>query len=417
MNVRQLHVVFWNTRGRLTAGAQTKQEKQACHYWIRPAPWLSDNRTTLPEYTHAMNSLNIISGLRSSSPSTPAGSRTSSLGNIKQTQQVDFREDGMDGTQSDQKLSDDEVIYSEDEKAPLVQEEEQGHTEDIPVKSWRLVPKRFADIVVTTIRVVLSTVLSPVTYVVACFYDSEGKFSFMVPVRKLYHLSPTKRRRKHDIASASTTSIQSDESHSSKPRLRPKHPPEESEAGSKPNVKTEQTNENDEPLTDSPAHNTRSRTTPDDSPVAKRSIRIKIQSDATQKKRHSRAKSMNGSGTEDDRLQAVANALKSPSSPAVTKLKYPRAPAPPRPLVPRRQPSYSIMFNPNSPKKTLILDLDETLIHSMAKGGRMSTGHMVEVKFQTPIGAGGMVIGPQVPILYYVHERPHSHEFLRKVCY
>ena len=75
------------------------------------------------------------------------------------------------------------------------------------------------------------------------------------------------------------------------------------------------------------------------------------------------------------------------------------------------------MFNPNSPKKTLILDLDETLIHSMAKGGRMSTGHMVEVKFQTPIGAGGMVIGPQVPILYYVHERPHCHEFLRKVCY
>ena len=96
--------------------------------------------------------------------------------------------------------------------------------------------------------------------------------------------------------------------------------------------------------------------------------------------------------------------------------RYPRTPAPPRPLVPRRQPSYSMSYSMEGPKKTLIIDLDETLIHSMAKGGRMSTGHMVEVRLGGPVSSSGVSLGPGVPILYYVHERPNCHEFLRKVC-
>lgn len=75
-------------------------------------------------------------------------------------------------------------------------------------------------------------------------------------------------------------------------------------------------------------------------------------------------------------------------------------------------------------QKTLVIDLDETLIHSLAKGGRMSSGHMVEVKLNAPVLAPVSsianhptpVIGPQHPILYYVHKRPHCDEFLRKVC-
>jgi CTD nuclear envelope phosphatase 1 len=52
----------------------------------------------------------------------------------------------------------------------------------------------------------------------------------------------------------------------------------------------------------------------------------------------------------------------------------------------------------------------------MAKGGRMSTGHMVEVKLNTCIGVAGQTsIGPQHPILYYVHKRPHCDDFLRRV--
>lgn len=43
----------------------------------------------------------------------------------------------------------------------------------------------------------------------------------------------------------------------------------------------------------------------------------------------------------------------------------------------------------------------------------MSTGHMVEVKLSTVAGSGAP--GPQHPILYYVHKRPHCDDFLRRV--
>jgi CTD nuclear envelope phosphatase 1 len=59
---------------------------------------------------------------------------------------------------------------------------------------------------------------------------------------------------------------------------------------------------------------------------------------------------------------------------------------------------------PSKPaQKTLVLDLDETLIHSLAKGGKLGSGHMVEVKFD------------KVAILYFVHKRPFVDLFLKKV--
>jgi CTD nuclear envelope phosphatase 1 len=93
--------------------------------------------------------------------------------------------------------------------------------------------------------------------------------------------------------------------------------------------------------------------------------------------------------------QGRSPSVKSPTSPqAIHRItKYPKSAGPPIPLLPRHP----------SPK-TLILDLDETLIHSLAKGGRMSSGHMVEVKLDR-----------QHAILYYVHKRPYCDEFLRKV--
>lgn len=91
-----------------------------------------------------------------------------------------------------------------------------------------------------------------------------------------------------------------------------------------------------------------------------------------------------------------STSVKSPTSPSssLRMTKYPRMAGPPAPLL-SHKPS----------PKTLILDLDETLIHSLAKGGRMSSGHMVEVKLDR-----------QHAILYYVHKRPYCDEFLRKVC-
>jgi CTD nuclear envelope phosphatase 1 len=152
---------------------------------------------------------------------------------------------------------------------------------------------------------------------------------------------------------------------------------------------------------------------------AKRQIRIKLHNEEALRQRKA-AKKTSGRVQGSGQVSAeAANALKSPIGPIASKqlTKFPRAPQPPRPLVPRRQPSYSASgasaVGPH--QKTLILDLDETLIHSMAKGGRYTTGHMVEVKLQQPVGAGGQIIGTQVPILYYVHKRPHCDEFLKKV--
>jgi CTD nuclear envelope phosphatase 1 len=76
------------------------------------------------------------------------------------------------------------------------------------------------------------------------------------------------------------------------------------------------------------------------------------------------------------------------------------------------------MEPPRKPQKTLILDLDETLIHSMSKGGRMSTGHMVEVRLNAAslgMNSGQGNVG-QHPILYWVNKRPYCDEFLRRVC-
>lgn len=156
---------------------------------------------------------------------------------------------------------------------------------------------------------------------------------------------------------------------------------------------------------------------------ARRSIRIKLHNeDNLRQRKHRRAQSANTQNSSSAmRAGEISPAtLKSPTSPAssLSMTKYPRAPVPPRPLIPRRQPSYTIPEAPSGrlTQKTLVIDLDETLIHSMAKGGRMSTGHMVEVKLNTLVAAdGSSTLGPQHPILYYVHKRPHCDDFLRRV--
>jgi hypothetical protein len=101
----------------------------------------------------------------------------------------------------------------------------------------------------------------------------------------------------------------------------------------------------------------------------------------------------------------TADSLKSPTSPRTPSItsQSPLTPLPvttpktavqliPRPLIPVKPA-----------QKTLVLDLDETLIHSLAKGGKLGSGHMVEVKFD------------KHAILYFVHKRPFCDLFLRKV--
>jgi CTD nuclear envelope phosphatase 1 len=247
---------------------------------------------------------------------------------------------------------------------------------------------------IVSLKVLLSFVAAPFNYI----------FSLFVPMRSMRRLF-----------SPQPSHITQDPPSSTPHTTRPRGTSIESTFSSLPS------DSDNDPSTQlqGPASNTRSRSaaaSKDEIAPAKKSIRIKLHNNEDALRRRRQRKPTDSKETEQDKVAAVANSLKSPSNSAATKLKYPRAPAPPRPLVPRRQPSYIMTHNPEPPKKTLIIDLDETLIHSMAKGGRMSTGHMVEVKFQGPIGGNGLLLGPQVPILYYVHERPYCHDFLRKVC-
>lgn len=324
-----------------------------------------------------------------------------------------------------------------DEKTPLLQQESaEGFETESSASSWRI-PKRIASALTGCLKLLLGAIIAPAHYMVACFYDEQGNFSAVRPIRKLDWLFSRRRKESTPQPYGPRVGVLEEEDHKQKPKLRPK---DESNGDVKQEESRERSASVDSTVAassdseterassagadDSPSRNTRSRAaaakSQDEIAPARKSIRIKLHSEEALKKQRRerlRQKDNNGHSVDEDRVAAVANSLKSPSSPAAsTKLKYPRTPAPPRPLVPRRQPSYSLSYSIDPPKKTLIIDLDETLIHSMAKGGRMSTGHMVEVKFQGPIGGNGVVLGPQVPILYYVHERPHCHEFLRKVC-
>lgn len=112
--------------------------------------------------------------------------------------------------------------------------------------------------------------------------------------------------------------------------------------------------------------------------------------DAPEGRRRSvRISQLHGDDNQRSTIKSPTSAALSPDIARKAKL---RASLLGRPLVPHK-PS----------RKTLILDLDETLIHSLSKGGKMSSGHMVEVKLGTHA------------ILYYVHKRPHCDWFLEKV--
>ncbi|KAG9679631.1 hypothetical protein KCU81_g5739, partial [Aureobasidium melanogenum] len=337
-----------------------------------------------------MNALNILSGLSPpptpSLPPTPSRSRTGSTAN-------------NDADHASSSKKPDPSYFDDLHKSTKFSTSAPAASSSSP---W-LLPSRVASMLITALKLILDFILAPFRYLGAAFYDSNGKFSLLIPMRSMRRLfSPEPREP------APHTS-------STKPQTRPRGTSVDSTTSS---VASDSERDAFASFDQGPAANTRSKSAADKDEIApaKRSIRIKLHNNEDALRRRRQRNTSDAEKSDQDKVAAVANSLKSPTNSAATKLRYPRAPAPPRPLVPRRQPSYVMTYNPDPPKKTLIIDLDETLIHSMAKGGRMSTGHMVEVKLQGPIGGNGMVLGPQVPILYYVHERPYCHDFLRKVC-
>lgn len=320
-----------------------------------------------------------------------------------------------------------------DEKTPLLNHSNGPFEQSKPRKRW-LFPKRVMDGIVGGVAVLLSPIVYTGQYLVACFYyEEDGRFSLAAP---LYHMTRVVRGPRRKRAASKSMRSQGSFEHMEKERrgsrrlsvtqsqtrkLTRRSP---SIASTSTAITSDSELESERPPTrdedvDFPARHTRSKSNAssagEEIAPAKRSIRIKLHNEDALRQRKAAKKAQANSQVSPE----AANALKSPTGPmiAAAKHKFPRAPQPPRPLVPRRQPSYSAKgasaVGPH--QKTLILDLDETLIHSMAKGGRFQTGHMVEVKLQASVGAGGQIIGPQVPILYYVHKRPFCDEFLKKI--
>ena len=290
-----------------------------------------------------------------------------------------------------------------DEQSPLLGESRPDHFDGIKPPAWRSLPRRIGSAVVGTVRVVVATVSAPCRYVIACFYDEQGAFSPLAPFVTIYRICRPRRKKKRAVAMAEKSEA------GRFPQKRPKRPPSVSSS-----TAVASDSEMDEKVE---AFEPQRLSLSDEAPPSRRSIRIKLHNDELLKR--TRQSGSMSDANKDDVKEAVAASLKSPPSPggSLKLTRFPRAPAPPRPLIPRRLPSYKHVPSAVGPhQKTLIIDLDETLIHSHSKGGRFATGHMVEVRMQHSMGIGGAFIGPQIPILYYVHKRPHCDEFLKKVC-
>ncbi|KAJ4267683.1 Nuclear envelope morphology protein 1 [Fusarium torreyae] len=370
-----------------------------------------------------MNSLNILTA-RVSPPPSPAQSRSNSIGSIGigLASEDDSRQHGDDrpsaGHDAESFPQDTFEESRFDTEKPAADEDTPLLGDPVEKRSswWHSIPRRLASSIIGSIRWVLATLASPGVYLIACFYDEYGNFAPLSQLGKLFGLHGNRHKTMEEPDTASEKEYGRTTGYR---RLAPRPRPVSSSSTSS-GLSSE--SESDGSRSGSLSRHARSKSlqlTEETSP-ARRSIRIKLNSDEDLRQRKHRKTQSAVARTKASELGGgdLSAHLKSPTSPIAALTRYPKTPAPPRPLIPRRQPSYINVEPSANPQKTLILDLDETLIHSMSKGGRMSTGHMVEVRLNTTyVGVGGQTsIGPQHPILYWVNKRPYCDEFLRRVC-
>ncbi|PSR83927.1 dullard-like phosphatase [Coniella lustricola] len=382
-----------------------------------------------------MNSLNFVSA-RVSPASTPGPSRSDSLASMGITvasheerstsHPNNVHENDPMAPDSDQYFptsanDTDEPGALHDEHTPLLQRttSKQANARQTP---WHHFPRQAVSALIDSVRWIISILGAPVLFILGFFCDVDGNFVPLKPLRRLFGADPKAPLE------AATTEDSADEKTINVGRGHAMVALPARSAGSSSSALTSESESDADKGSRSrkePSHgHSRSKASRSSEEInpSRRSIRIKLHNEESlkhRKNRKSQSASPRGGTGGGTTSKDISAQLKSPTSPAGALTKYPRTPAPPRPLIPRRQPSYiNVETNGQPPQKTLILDLDETLIHSMSKGGRMSTGHMVEVKLNTTyVGVGGQSsIGPQHPILYYVHKRPHCDDFLRRVC-
>ena len=400
-----------------------------------------------------MNSLNILSS-RVIGPSSYSRPRSRSQGEILGS---DKKEEHLRGSSSEQNLSQIEktseplqldVVKRQDgiqesrvapedtdEKSPLL---DKSSTQSASVYQSRLksLVKRIAD----ALTALLTTIGAPIVYVASCFKDEDGNYSPMIPLKRIRRSLARRKPPKSTASAMGLANAASGESWEADKTATKRLPQDTKLRHSYSKESLKSTTSESETEKKKPKRSTvdrrqskgKSNEVADGSGPTRRSIRIKVHNEDASGRRKDQKEN---NSPDVSATPLTVDTIKSPISTSQSHkaTRYPYAPQPPRPLIPRRQPSYSNSI-PRSPslrplpnqqhQKTLVIDLDETLIHSLAKGGRMSSGHMVEVKLNAPILApvSSManhptpIIGPQHPILYYVHKRPYCDEFLRKVC-
>lgn len=387
-----------------------------------------------------MNSLNILSA-RVSPPQTPSSSRSNSYGNILSTAVTDSRGNSR-GDINEKTEATTDAAEPEDgddgifhEETPLLRKESDVYSHPNSW-SWHSTPRTISIALLDSVRWVLSTLAAPSVYLISCLYNERGKFAPITQIRKLgtifssgvkittTRVPGTSKDERSALLSQGNGRSSGGKRGSSKVLRSISSRSSSSGLSSESESERERTMSDVDQTSMSSHRHTRSKSLQNEDEIApaRRSIRIKLHNeDNLRQRKHRKAQSTSTQSHSSGAASAgeISPAtLKSPTSPASSLLmtKYPRTPVPPRPLIPRRQPSFTVSDPPTGTRgqKTLILDLDETLIHSLAKGGRMGTGHMIEVRLNIA-GPGGN--GPQHPILYYVHKRPHCDDFLRRVSH